>query len=106
MCAKEFLSLEPLAIDCTGAAFVGISHDQTDTDELLTSFRSNSGTTIPFYRAAGGAAADQYDDLRGAPGGTAPYPVDVVLDADGVIVYLARDVNVDAIRDALGAGCP
>jgi hypothetical protein len=85
---------------------LGISHDDTDTDEMLDGFRSNSGTTIPFYRAAGGPTADHYDDMHDAPGGTAPYPVDVVLDPNGVIVYLARDVNVEAIRDALGAACP
>lgn len=68
-------------------------------------FRSNSGTTIPFYRGAAGPTGDLYDALQDTPGATSPYPVDVVLDPDGVIVYLARDVSVEAIRAALGAAC-
>jgi len=83
----------------------GISHDEADSDAVLDDFREYTGVSFPFLRGAAGPAGDLYDDLRDTPGATAPYPVDVILDPDGVIVYLARDVNVEAMKAALGATC-
>jgi hypothetical protein len=73
---------------------------------MLEAFRENTATAFPFVRGAAGPDGDLYDALQDTPGGVSPYPVDVVLDPTGVIVYLARDVNVAAMEAALGDACP
>jgi hypothetical protein len=72
---------------------------------VLDDFREYTGVTFPFVRGAAGPTGDLYAELRDTPGATAPYPVDVILDPEGVIVYLARDVNVEAMKEALGPAC-
>lgn len=75
---------------------LGLSAGGNASTEGLLEWLDTNGITFP-------VALDDADTYRlyadeDAP---APYPIDVVADADGTIVYLAREYDPDALREAV-----
>ena len=67
-------------------------------DTAIQAFIEQTGVTFPIVYDT----ADTYYDFDRSTA-TAPYPVDVIIDADGVIRYLATDYDPDAMTAVIDA---
>lgn len=75
---------------------LGLSSGGTaDTDDLLA-FIESTGASFPVV-VDSDATYNRYvnDDA------ISPYPIDIVVDGDGVIVYFSREYDPDALRAAV-----
>ena len=75
-----------------------------DTEETLTAFRAQTGVTFPFLIEPSATTYHQYanaaDDL------TTPYPLDVLIDGNGIVRYLRGEFDADALWAAVDTWCP
>lgn len=71
---------------------------EESADEAYT-FAENSGVTSPVLLDSDGSTYRDYDTSR-LPA-YAPFPLHVVVDADGTIRYLARQYDSQALFEAL-----
>ena len=83
-------SLAIVAIDANGDAADGVRR-----------FVANLHTTFPI--GLEDPSTKTYTALNQNFKGTNPFPVDVVVDRDGKIVYIAREYDPDGIRAAIDA---
>jgi peroxiredoxin len=74
-----------------------------DTPAGLAAFREQTGVTFPFLLES---PATTYQAYRmGADDDTTPYPLDVVIDRNGIVRYLRGEYDDAAVRDVLDAWC-
>jgi peroxiredoxin len=79
-----------------GLVVVGLSSGGTaDTDDLLA-FIESTGTSFPVV-----VDSDATYNRYVSESAITPYPIDIVTDSDGVIVYFSREYDPDALRDAV-----
>lgn len=62
----------------------------------LETFIASTGVTFPVLVDTTNTYSEYDND-----GAISPYPIDLVLDADGTIVYLSRTYEPDALRAAV-----
>lgn len=75
---------------------IGLSARGNADAEDLTAFLEATGVTFPVLLDTDDTYAE-YDNVPTI----SPYPIDVVLDADGTIVYLARTYDPVGLRAAV-----
>lgn len=75
---------------------IGISAGGMADDADLDTFITSTGVTFPIVRDTAATYWDYDND-----GAISPYPVDLVLDADGKIVYFSRTYEPSAMRNAV-----
>ncbi len=75
---------------------LGISAGGIAEDADLDTFITSTGVTFPILRDS----AETYWEYDNT-GAISPYPVDIVLDADGKIVFLSRTYEPSAMRNAV-----
>lgn len=75
---------------------LGLSAGGSASDEDLDAFLEATGVTFPILKDEDRT----YDEYTSDPA-LSPYPIDIVVDADGVIVYLSQSYDADALRDAV-----
>jgi hypothetical protein len=73
----------------------------TDDEGTLDEFVRQSGVTFPIA-----LGADHHLRVYEAGARITPYPLEVLADADGNIVYLTREYDVDALIGAIDALLP
>jgi len=71
-----------------------------DADDLRA-FAGATGVTFPLLEDT----ANTYDEYTRDPTAS-PYPIDIVLDADGVIVYFSREYDPVGLRAAVESVLP
>lgn len=64
-------------------------------------FVEEAGVTSPVLLDSDGGVYRSYDTT--ALGGYAPFPLQILIDRDGKIVYMARQYNADAVKAAIEA---
>jgi len=104
VCSLEFPDLETgfhRAYEDDGLIVLGVASGQArETDALLREFRDQTGVTFPIAWDDGSRGAYAF------PASISPYPRQVLVDRDGVVVHLASshrpDVLTEAIEAALG----
>ena len=65
-------------------------------DAVILDFIDQTGVTFPVFYDTDGTYRD-YDRT----GATAPYPLDVIVDGDGRIAYVAADYDPDAMKSVI-----
>lgn len=66
------------------------------TDELVRDFAEQNGATFPVMRDQAGTYGE-YD----AVGSTAPFPLDVVIDQDGVVRYVDTRFDPEELESVI-----
>ncbi len=66
------------------------------TDDLVRDFAEHHAVTFPVMRDPGGTYG-QYDDV----GATAPFPLDVVVDQQGIVQYVDTRFDPDVLEDTI-----
>lgn len=99
MCSLEFPDLEHSfhqQYGPEGLLVLGLSARSSADAEDLAAFLDATGATFP-------VVVDDRDTYAqyAADDSVSPYPIDVVVDADGIIVYLSREYDPDAMADAV-----
>ena len=84
-----------------GLVVLGLSSGGMADAADLNAFITTNGVTFPILIDTGNTYMS-YDNLAAI----APYPIDIVLDADGTIVYLSRTYEPDALRAAVESVLP
>jgi peroxiredoxin len=79
-----------------GVVMVGIDPDEDDYTQIpeLQNFCDSLGLTFPI----GVEETMSYEAFTGAFEGTNPYPVDVIVDKQGIIRYVAREYDPAAME--------
>lgn len=100
MCSLEFSDLEPSIwqrFKDRGVQVVGLDPGGLmggDTPEILEAFREQTGVTFPI----GWDPDLSYATFRPAGGDSiSPFPLDVIIDRDGVIRYVNREYEASAM---------
>ena len=68
-----------------------------DNLSTLSVFVAQTGVTFP----VGFELSASYNQLRGSVESISPYPLDVIVDAEGKIAFLKGEYNVSAMRAVL-----
>lgn len=100
MCSLELPDLESSfhqAYADEGLLVLGLSAGGNATTEQLDAFVEATGVQFPVLRDTDNTY-QQYSFERSLT----PYPIDVVVDADGVIVYLSQTYDPVALHAAIG----
>lgn len=71
------------------------ARSSADSDDLAT-FLESTGVTFPVVLDSTGTYAQYADDDS-----VSPYPIDIVTDDMGIIVYLSREYEPDSLRLAV-----
>jgi hypothetical protein len=66
------------------------------TDDLVREFGEHHGVTFPIMRDPGGTYG-QYDDV----GSTAPFPLDVIVDQQGIVQYVDTRFEPEVLHDVI-----
>jgi len=74
-----------------------------DDAQGLIAFREQTGVTFPFLIESDSASYQAY--RAGAGDQTTPYPLDVIIDRDGIVRYLRGEYDDAAMRDVLETWC-
>lgn len=78
-----------------------VALDSDDGDALdiggLSEYVSWLGPTYP----VGIETIPTYDELEGVHDGGNPYPVDVIIDENGIIQYIAREYDAEAMLEVV-----
>jgi peroxiredoxin len=69
-----------------------------DSPEQMATFVAQTGATFPVASDGG-----QSFDAWGPTPDTSPFPLDVVIDRDGIVRYVAREYSADELRAAIEA---
>ena len=69
----------------------------------MVAFREQAGVTFPFLIESDAASYQAY--RAGAGDQTTPYPLDVIIDRDGIVRYLRGEYDDAAMRDILEIWC-
>ncbi len=80
---------------------LGLSAGGSASDEDLDAFLAATGVTFPILKDDD----DTYHEYTSDPA-LSPYPIDIVVDADGTIVYLSQTYDAVALRDAVESVLP
>lgn len=105
MCALEFPGIETdiwQPYQASGMVSVaGVNSDPMGNDDTATvqAFVDQTQITFP----TGLELTASYTAYRGAVESISPYPVDVIVDQDGNIAYMAGEYDPDAMRATLDA---
>lgn len=73
------------------------AHDALEQIDQVARFVGKLGVSYP----AGLEQTDTYQALTANFEGTNPFPVDVVIDRDGTIAYIAREYDPDAMAEVI-----
>ena len=84
-----------------GLVVIGLSSGGMADSDDLDAFLSATGVTFPILVDIDNTYIEYDQD-----GATSPYPIDLVVDADGTIVYLSRTYEPDALRAAVESVLP
>lgn len=68
----------------------------TESDATVRAFRDQTGVTFPLLRGD-----TTYNMYGRSDGSISPYPVDVIVDRDGVVRYLRHEFDGQAMGAAL-----
>ena len=100
MCALEFPGIEQLyqKYKDQGLIVLGMSGDGLGSEDLATINAFKSQTMVTFPLLVGDTTKDEYADTDGA---ITPYPLDVIADKDGNIVYLRHEVDIAAMEQVI-----
>lgn len=102
MCGLEFPDLDSLWRERAGEGLVVLGIDEGglwggDTEEILRAFAEQTGVTFPLLLDPDRAAVQGYDFGPSI----SPYPLDVIVDRDGVVRYLGHEYDAAALRAAV-----
>ena len=100
MCALEFPELEQLkqTYEAMGVTFLGLSGDGlgSETPATVAAFKEQTGVTFPLL-----LDDTTYDQYANSDGSITPYPLDVIADRNGNIVYLRHELDIAAMDAAI-----
>ncbi len=66
------------------------------TDDLVRDFAEHNGVTFPVMRDPSGTYG-QYDSV----GSSAPFPLDVIVDQDGIVRYVDTRFEPDVLQEVI-----